>query len=243
MEIASIRSAYRRYARIYDATFGAMFAPGRARLMGLINRRGGARVLEVGVGTGLSLPKYRPDMRIVGIDVSPEMLDVARRRVARENLTQVEALLEMDAEKLSFDDASFDVVVAMYVMTVVPDSEQVMAELKRVCKPGGTIYVLNHFVDEKEGLLQSAEKMLARLSDNIGWNPDFPIDRLIDSAGIELTALHVVPPFRLFRLLCFRNLPTPHPGMGWRARFMPARPLPREAGALRARLGFKRDQG
>src|SRR5512135_334501 len=143
MDIASVRAAYRRYAKIYDLVFGGVFAFGRSRALSLANRRGGQRVLEVGVGTGLSLSGHRTDNRVVGIDISPEMLAIARRRVERQRLSHVEALLEMDAGQLDFPDSSFDVVVAMFVMTVVPDPQQVMSELKRVCKPGGHIYVVN----------------------------------------------------------------------------------------------------
>ena len=207
MDIASIRAAYRRYAKVYDSTFGAVFSSGRSRILGQINRSGGQRILEVGVGTGLSLPDYRRDQQVVGIDISPDMLAIAQDRVARDGLTNVEALLEMDAERLDFPDGSFDTVVAMYVMTVVPNPKRVMSELRRVCKPNGDIYILNHFIEENDGLLRSAEKLLARFSSKIGWRPDVSLDWLIAEAGIELSSVHVVPPFGLFRLLRFRNTP------------------------------------
>ena len=216
MDTASIRAAYRRYAKVYDGTFGAIFASGRSRILSQINRRGGQRVLEVGVGTGLSLTDYRRDNRVVGIDISPDMLAIAHDRVQRAGLNNVEGLLEMDAEQLEFPDASFDVVVAMYVMTVVPNPEKVMAELRRVCKPGGEIYILNHFIEENEGLLRAAEKLLARFSSKIGWRPDVSIGGLIALAGVELASVQVVPPFGLFRLLKFRNTPAPAPFEAYR---------------------------
>jgi len=207
MDLTSIQAAYRRYARVYDATFGAVFAAGRKRILRDLNRQGGQRILEVGVGTGISLPGYRRDNTIVGIDISRDMLDIARKRVERRGLTNVEALCEMDAEQLEFPDDSFDIVVAMYVMTVVPHPERVMAELRRVCKPGGEIYLLNHVMDDDEGLLQATERKLARFSSRIGWRPDVTLDSLIDIAGAELVSVDVVPPFRLFRLIRFRNQP------------------------------------
>ena len=216
MDLISIQAAYRRYARVYDATFGTVFAAGRKRILKHLNRAGGQRILEVGVGTGISLPGYRRDNTIVGIDISKDMLDIARRRVERRMLTNVESLQEMDAEALEFADASFDTVVAMYVMTVVPNPGLVMSELRRVCKPGGDIYLLNHVMDDDEGLLQTAERRLARFSSRIGWRPDVTLDSLIEEAGIELVSVDVVPPFRLFRLIRFRNTAAPAPAESYR---------------------------
>lgn len=223
MDIASICAAYRRYAKVYDATFGTVFASGRDRILSQMNRSGGQRILEVGVGTGLSLPGYRRDNQIVGIDISPDMLAIARERVARAGLSNVEDLLEMDAETLEFPDASFDTVVAMYVMTVVPDADKVMAELRRVCKPNGDIYVLNHFIDENEGFLRSGEKLLARFSSKIGWRPDVSVGSLIAGAGVELVGVQVIPPFGLFRLLKFRNTPARAPLEAYRLAAEPSR--------------------
>ena len=128
----AIKSAYRRWAPALRHTFGRVAAEGRKHAVEAINGSTG-RVLEVGVGTGLSLPAYARHLEIVGIDLSPEMLEKARERVAQERLTNVTALREMDAGELDFEDAAFDTVVAMYVMTVVPDPEKVMRELSRVC--------------------------------------------------------------------------------------------------------------
>lgn len=211
MDIASVRAAYRRYAKIYDLAFGGVFAFGRRRALSLANRRGGQRVLEVGVGTGLSLSGHRADNRVVGIDISPEMLAIARRRVDRQHLRHVEALLEMDAGDLDFPDNSFDVVVAMFVMTVVPDPKQVMSELKRVCKPGGHIYLVNHFASETPGPLRGVELVLARFSKQIGWRPDVTVDSLLDAAQIQVSAIHKIHPLGLFRLLECRNSTPGHP--------------------------------
>ena len=135
----AVRSAYRRWAPVYDHTFGRVAAEGRKHSVEIINQ-GKGRVLEVGVGTGLSLPAYGRHLEIVGIDLSPEMLEKARERVATERLANVTGLHEMDASDLKFPAASFDTVVAMYVMTVVPDPEKVMRELSRVCRPGGEVH-------------------------------------------------------------------------------------------------------
>ena len=133
MQIEAVKTAYRRYARIYDMVFGAVLQPGRRAVLETLKLKPGDRVLEVGVGTGLSLPLYPRDVRITGIDVSNEMLERARARVARAGLKNVDALVEMDAEDMTFPDASFDKVVAMYVVSVVPNPAKLLEELHRVC--------------------------------------------------------------------------------------------------------------
>lgn len=205
MDAESIRAAYRRYARIYDRVFGVLLGAGRNATVAWLNRRGGLRILEVGVGTGLSLSDYRRDNRVVGIDLSTDMLRVAKERVEREGLTHVDGLLEMDAGKLAFADGSFDVVVAMYVMTVVPDPVGTMAELERVCKPGGDVVIVNHFAAPRPGIRRMVEEWLAPLSKKLGWRPDFTLDTLLDGSRLTVESIETVPPFGLFSLLHCRR--------------------------------------
>jgi len=187
MQIESVKAAYRRYAAVYDAVFGPVLQAGRKAVVQALGLRPGDRVLEVGVGTGLSLPLYPRDVRITGIDVSREMLEKARRRVARQRLANVEALLEMDAERMSFADASFDKVVAMYVVSVVERPAQLLAELHRVCRPHGEIFLVNH-VRSDNRFIAAVEKGLARFSDKLGFHPDFELRDMVADAG-ELTEL------------------------------------------------------
>jgi phosphatidylethanolamine/phosphatidyl-N-methylethanolamine N-methyltransferase len=185
MQIEAVKAAYRRYAGIYDALFGPVLQPGRKAVLQALKLRPGDRVLEVGVGTGLSLPLYPDSVRVTGIDLSREMLDKARTRVARRNLTHVDALLEMDAESMSFADASFDKVVAMYVVSVVERPARLLEELHRVCKPDGEIFLVNH-VRSDNPLVGSIEKGLARFSDKLGFHPDFQLaDMLNGSGGVD----------------------------------------------------------
>lgn len=181
MQIEAVKAAYRRYAGFYDALFGPVLQPGRKAVLDALRLRPGDRVLEVGVGTGLSLPLYPADVKVTGIDVSREMLDKARSRVAKRGLANVEALIEMDAEAMSFADASFDKVVAMYVVSVVERPARLLEELHRVCRPDGEIFLVNH-VRSDNPVLGAVEKSLARFSDKLGFHPDFQLRDMLDGS-------------------------------------------------------------
>ena len=161
-------------------------------------------MLEVGVGTGLSLPAYGRHLEIVGIDLSPEMLEKARERVAAEGLDNVTGLHEMDASDLKFPDASFDTVVAMYVMTVVPDPEKVMRELSRVCRPGGEVIIVNHFSAE-EGMRGWVERRMAPFADKLGWRPVFDVERVLVCEDLALMEKRGLRPWGLFTMMRFRK--------------------------------------
>jgi len=203
MDEAAIRIAYRRWAPVYDNTFGRVAAEGRKHAVELINKRQGS-VLEVGVGTGLSLPGYRRDLEIAGIDLSPDMLETARERVAAERLTNVTGLHEMDAGDLKFPDATFDTVAAMYVMTVVPEPEKVMRELARVCCPGGEVLIVNHFSSE-DGMRGWVERRMAPFADKLGWRPVFDIDRVMVCNDLQLIEKRGLRPLGLFTMMRFRK--------------------------------------
>ena len=145
LDADAVRSAYKRWASVYDFLFGGVSAPGRRRAVAAVNALPGRDVLEVGVGTGLALPHYLPQKRVTGIDLSADMLALARTRVIREELTNVITLQEQDAEATTFADGQFDVAVAMFVASVVPNPRRLLAEMRRVVKPGGTLLFVNHF--------------------------------------------------------------------------------------------------
>jgi len=203
MDEEAIKSAYRRWAPVYDTTFGWVASEGRKHAVEIINKSYG-RVLEVGVGTGLSLPAYRRNLEIVGIDLSPEMLDKARERVVIDRLTNVTGLHEMDAADLKFQDGSFDTVVAMYVMTVVPDPEKVMRELSRVCRPGGEVLIVNHFSAE-DGMRGWVERRMAPFADKLGWRPVFDVDRVLVCDDLQLLEKCGLRPLGLFTMMRFRK--------------------------------------
>jgi phosphatidylethanolamine/phosphatidyl-N-methylethanolamine N-methyltransferase len=209
MQIDSVKAAYRRYAAVYDAVFGPVLQPGRKAVVQALGLRPGDRVLEVGVGTGLSLPLYPRDVRITGIDVSREMLEKARARLARRHMPNVEALLEMDAERMSFPDASFDKVVAMYVVSVVERPDRLLEELHRVCRPDGEIFLVNH-VRSDNRVIGAMEKALAPLSDKLGFRPDFELRDMVSSAD-QLTELSRINFF--WKVMRLRN-GVAHPKLG-----------------------------
>jgi phosphatidylethanolamine/phosphatidyl-N-methylethanolamine N-methyltransferase len=197
----AVLDAYRRWAPIYDYTFGRIAREGRRHAVELINE-GDGRVLEVGVGTGLSLPDYDRRLEIVGIDLSPDMLEKARERVASEALGNVTGLHEMDAADLKFPDAAFDTVVAMYVITVVPEPEVVMRELARVTKPGGQVLLVNHF-SQREGVRGWVERRMAPFADKIGWRSVFDVSRVTVCDDLELVQRTSLRPLGLFTMLRF----------------------------------------
>ncbi len=204
MDLNSIRNAYRRYARHYDRIFGPVFAPGRRLAVQALDGGGGQRVLEVGVGTGLSLPFYDPDARVVGIDISPEMLAKAQERRERENLMQVEDLLVMDAEDLQFPDNAFDTVVAMYVASVVPHPDRLIDEMRRVCVPGGDIIIINHFAS-RNPLLRGLEKGLRPLSRMLGFRPDMDLDSLPEMEDFQRIGVRNANIFGYWKLVHYCN--------------------------------------
>ncbi|MBM3543456.1 MAG: class I SAM-dependent methyltransferase [Alphaproteobacteria bacterium] len=205
VDTESVRHAYRRWAPVYDYTFGQVAEAGRRQAVKTINERDGS-VLEVGVGTGLSLPCYGRHLTITGIDLSPEMLEKAQEKVARHRLGNVAGLHEMDASALTFANESFDTVVAMYVMTVVPEPERVMRELERVCATGGEVILVNHFSQE-EGVRGFLERKLAPFADYIGWHSVFSLDQVLVCPNLRLIERRALKPFGLFTMLRFVKNP------------------------------------
>ena len=200
MELQDTLRTYRLFAGPYDLVFGPVFHPGRKDAVRIANDRPGQRILEVGVGTGLSLPHFRTDAEVTGIDVSAEMLAKARQRVARRSLTQVKALIEMDAENLVFGDNSFDAVLALYVASVVPDPARFAAEMRRVCRPGGTIVVVNHFMSDNF-IMRQIERQLAPLAGKIGFHADFSRDKFIAAGKLNVREIRPSNLFGYWKLL------------------------------------------
>lgn len=200
LDAESVRLAYRRWARMYDIVFGGISAHGRKRAVAAVNALPGTNVLEVGVGTGLALPHYNLEKRITGIDLSEDMLARARQRVQREKLSNIDALMVMDAEATSFENQQFDIAVGMFVASVVPHPDRLLAELKRVVRPGGYILFVNHFLAQSGARLW-VERNMARASRALGWHPDFAIETLLSPGDMSQATITDVPPFGLFTLV------------------------------------------
>jgi phosphatidylethanolamine/phosphatidyl-N-methylethanolamine N-methyltransferase len=184
MTLEETLRAYRGYAPTYDLVFGPILHDGRRMAVRLANNRPNQRLLEVGVGTGLSLPHFRRDATVTGIDVSPEMLAKAQRRADALGHARDWRMEIMDAQAMRFADDSFDVVIALYVASTVQDPARFGAELLRVCRPGGSIVIVNHF-SSRPGLLGAAEKWLGRHAARLGFEPHFPLDRFIEESGLQ----------------------------------------------------------
>jgi phosphatidylethanolamine/phosphatidyl-N-methylethanolamine N-methyltransferase len=203
----SITKAYARWAPVYDLVFGQVFERGRLASIEAAERIGG-RILEVGVGTGISLPDYARTNRLVGVDISEPMLRKALQRVTEQRLDNVEALAVMDAEHLALPDASFDVVVAQYVITAVPNPENTLDEFARVVRPGGEIVLVNH-IGAETGMRRVFEQGFAPLARRLGWRPEFRFGRLTQWAerhgGVQMVERRPMPPMGHFSLIRFRR--------------------------------------
>src|SRR5215831_18919461 len=205
LDRATIARAYARWAPVYDLVFGSVFEHGRDAAIAAAERIGG-RILEVGVGTGLSLPDYDRANRLIGVDISEPMLRKAKERVGMLRLPHVQGLAVMDAERLAFPNCAFDVVVAQYVITAVPHPEATLDEFARVLKPGGEIVLVNH-IGAETGLRRAFEQGFAPVARQLGWRPEFPWARLaawVERArGMRLVERRPMPPLGHFSLIRF----------------------------------------
>lgn len=204
---AGVAKAYARWAPVYDLVFGPVFDQGRKSTIAIADAIGG-RVLDVGVGTGLSLSDYSRTTKLCGVDISEPMLRKAQERVRALKLTNVETLSVMDAKNLAFADDTFDAVVAQYVITAVPDPEGTLDDFIRVLKPGGELILVNH-IGAESGARRVFELGFAPLARRLGWRPEFPWERLVNWAtrhgGVTLQERRPMPPMGHFSLIRYRK--------------------------------------
>jgi phosphatidylethanolamine/phosphatidyl-N-methylethanolamine N-methyltransferase len=185
-----VEAVYEKLAKVYDLTFGPTLHPGRLQAIQRMNIQPGERVLEVGVGTGINLSLYPTDAAITGIDFSEAMLEKARERASRKDMKHTR-LLQMDAADLKFADDSFDIVYAPYLISVVPDPIGVAQEMRRVCRPGGRIIILNHFLSPNP-LLSRIERMISPLTIHIGFTADLDLPAFLAQADLKPVSIEKV---------------------------------------------------
>jgi len=199
-----VARVYENIAWFYDVTFGPALHPGRVDAIRRMAIRPGDRVLEVGVGTGINAALYPTDCSVTGVDLSSSMLERARERVARKGVRNVR-LLQMDAQNLKFADDSFDIVYAPYVISVVPDPVAVAAEMRRVCRPGGRIVILNHF-RSKNRVGAWLERIISPLTVHIGFTADLDLPAFLAQAGLKPISIEKVNHPRIWSLVtCIKD--------------------------------------
>ena len=194
-----VEAVYSKIAAVYDFTFGPTLHPGRIQAIQRMAIKPGDRVLEVGVGTGINLSLYPKEATITGIDFSAEMLEKARERMARKGVRNAR-LLQMDAMDLKFDDGSFDIVYAPYVISVVPDPVAVTREMFRVCRPGGRVIFLNHFRSQSR-LGAWLEKIIAPFTLYLGFKSDLDLPAFLVQANLQPVSIEKVAIPRIWSLV------------------------------------------
>ncbi len=204
MEIESAKRIYKGYSTVYDALFKRFFYPRIRHAVTNMNVAPGSRILDVGVGTGLSLPLYPDHSKVIGIDLSSEMLRQAQEKVTGKGLTHV-TLMEMDAMSLSFADDSFDNVFISHVVSVVPDPARVMSEVRRVCKRGGKVVIVNHFKSRNK-MFAGIQKMIKPICNKIGWRSDLCMDEFLTKAGLKVDSVYTLRKVDFWHLIFATNM-------------------------------------
>jgi phosphatidylethanolamine/phosphatidyl-N-methylethanolamine N-methyltransferase len=199
-----VERVYEKLSKVYDVVFGPTLHPGRLVAIDRMGIKRDDRILEVGVGTGINASLYPRKCHVTGIDLSTSMLDKARERVQREGLRHVK-LLEMDAANLTFPDESFDIVYAPYLVSVVPDPVRVAQEMRRVCKKGGRIIILNHF-RSANSILSWGERLISPFTVHIGFKSDLDLPAFLAQAGLQPTSIEKVNVPRIWSLVtCIKD--------------------------------------
>jgi phosphatidylethanolamine/phosphatidyl-N-methylethanolamine N-methyltransferase len=203
--VTTVETVYQRLAPFYDVIYGAMLQPGRRRAMARLAPRAGESILEVGAGTGVGLVEYRPDCRVVAIDLSMPMLARARARLTRHRVHHV-AVCRMDAMRLGFPDACFDAVYAPYLINVVPDPIRVAREMLRVCRPGGRLVLLNHFdgIDGADRVTTRIAGRVAAILTGVNWHLD--LGEFLRDTGLSQPSIELVNFARVSAVVAFRKL-------------------------------------
>ena len=207
MDDKSIIKSYKRVSGFYDYTFGQIFRPGQKKLVSMMECTSTDKVLEIGIGTGTSYKYYPMETEVTGIDISPDMLEKAKKNIRKHNL-QNKNVIMMNGEQLKFEDNSFDKVVGMYVISVTQNPNLLIKEMKRVCKPNGDIYLVNHFSFETDSkFMKILEKGLMPVSKYLGWRPYFPFSEFNAYAKLNVQSISKVNIFDYWGIIHAINTP------------------------------------
>ena len=205
MDQNSIIKSYKRVSSIYDYTFGRVFKPGQKTLIEKMNCSSDDKVLEIGIGTGSSFKYYPSDTKVVGIDISPDMLSLANKKIKKGKILNKNIAM-MNGEELFFDDNTFDKVVAMYVISVTHNPKKLISEMKRVCKEDGDIFIVNHFSCDTDNIfIKTFEKALMPVSKVIGWKPYFPFSEFNSYANLDVREISKVNIFDYWNIIHASN--------------------------------------
>ena len=194
---------YYEFSHLYDVFFGRVFFPRIVRVIRSLGIEPGARVLELGVGTGLSLEAYPQHCQVTGIDLAPEMLERAQDRVNRNGWRHV-TLQQGDALNLAFADDAFDYVMAFHVVSVVPDPQRMMAEAERVCRPGGLLAIINHFRSRQRAVAR-VQRGIDPITRRLGWTTTLCLPQLLDGSRLHVERQWKTSPRSLFTIVVARN--------------------------------------
>lgn len=203
MELESIKKIYAGYSSVYDALFKRFFYPRIKHAITYMDIQPGDRILDVGVGTGLSLSVFPRYCKVIGIDLSTEMLRKAKEKIEENRLDNIK-VMGMDAMSVGFRDDSFDKVFISHVVSVVPDPYKVMQEVKRVCRKGGQVVVVNHF-KSKNKLVETVEKIINPVCKKIGWRSDLCLNEFIDRSGLNVKEKYMLKKLDFWHILFATN--------------------------------------
>ncbi|MDO8426952.1 MAG: class I SAM-dependent methyltransferase [Deltaproteobacteria bacterium] len=203
MELESIKRIYAGYSGVYDALFKRFFYPRIKHAINYMDIKPGDRILDVGVGTGLSLPEFPKYCKVVGIDLSTEMLTKAREKIIENRLDNIK-VISMDAMSVGFKDDSFDKVFISHVVSVVPDPYKVMSEVKRVCRKGGQVVIVNHF-KSKNKVIETVEKIINPVCKKIGWRSDLCLTEFINKSGLNVNEKYMLKKLDFWHIVFATN--------------------------------------
>ncbi|MDB5333455.1 MAG: pmtA [Phycisphaerales bacterium] len=185
MQESSTKKIYDVHSVFYDATFGRLVRRRIAQAISHMNIKPRDRVLDLGIGTGVSLNYYPQDRgHIVGVDLSAGMLREARKKIREQGRTNA-SVFQGDAMRLPFTRDTFDHVFISHVISVVSDPYRLVQEAQRVAKPGARIVIVNHFQSTNR-FLALLEKWLCPLCTKLGWRSDLALQDLIRRTGVEV---------------------------------------------------------